>query len=218
MSGEQFQPVQCIFRESPAPLWIISDYETNMKKNTTDDTIVWNSFRKGDDEAYILIYRKYIKDLYFQGLQFTRNKEIIKDCIQDVFTKLYKYRANLGDTDNIKYYLLVSMRNQLLTTISKEKIYVDTGAENADQESQSEKNIEEILIEQEENMTLEEKVNLIMSLLTDRQKEAIRYRYIECLSPEEICALMGLNYQSLQNILSRSLKKIRQYVKKDLSE
>lgn len=189
-----------------------------MKKNTTDDAIVWNSFRNGNDEAYILIYRKYVRDLYLQGLQFTRNKEIIKDCIQDVFTKLYKYRATIGETDNIKYYLLTSMRNQLLTTLSKEKIYVDTESENTNSESLFEKNIEEILIEQEENMTLEDKINLIMSLLTDRQKEAIRYRYIECLSPEEICSLMGLNYQSLQNILSRSLKKIRQYVKKDLPE
>ncbi|WP_352422552.1 sigma-70 family RNA polymerase sigma factor [Proteiniphilum sp.] len=202
--------------ESPDSRWIISDDETNMKKNTTDDTLRWNSFRNGNDEAYILIYRKYIRDLYFQGLQFTRNKEIIKDCIQDVFTKLYKHRASLGDTDNIRYYLLASMRNQLLTVMSKEKIYADTDSDTINPEIQFEMNVEEVLIEREENITLEEKVNLIMSLLTDRQKEAIRYRYIECLSMEEICALMNMNYQSLQNILSRAMKKMRQYVKKDL--
>lgn len=188
-----------------------------MKKDTTDDIIIWSSFRDGSDDAYILIYRKYIRDLYFQGLQFTRNKEIIKDCIQDVFTKLYKYRETLGDTDNIQYYLLASMRNQLLTVMSKEKNYVDTDFGNINPEIlYDERDVEEVLIEREENITLEEKVNLVMSLLTDRQKEAIRYRYIECLRMEEICALMDMNYQSLQNILSRAMKKMRQYVKKDL--
>ena len=194
-------PVYCV---------LISDFETNMKKDTTDDIIIWSSFRDGSDDAYILIYRKYIRDLYFQGLQFTRNKEIIKDCIQDVFTKL-------GDTDNIQYYLLAAMRNQLLTAMSKEKIYVNTDSGNINPEIlNDERDVEEVLIEREENITLEEKVNLVMSLLTDRQKEAIRYRYIECLRMEEICALMDMNYQSLQNILSRAMKKMRQYVKKDL--
>ncbi|SCD21781.1 sigma-70 family [Proteiniphilum saccharofermentans] len=185
------------------------------KSDTNDPVLLWNSFRNGNDDAYILIYRTYVRDLYFQGLQFTKNKEIIKDCIQDVFTKLYKYRSNLGDTDNIKYYLLTSMRNQLLTAISKEKIYMDVEREDTNAGNLPEKNIEDILIEREEDRAMGDKINLAMSLLTDRQREAVRYRYIDCLTPEEICRLMDLNYQSLQNILSRSLKKIRQHLKKD---
>lgn len=180
-----------------------------------DPILLWNSFRNGDDEAYILIYKKYVQNLYYQGLQFTQNKELIKDCIQDVFTKLYKYRSNLKDTDNVKYYLLASMRNQLVTATSKEKAYPDIQPEeNTGLEELTEKSMEDMFIEQEENLAVEEKVNEIMSYLTDRQREAIRYRYIECLNTEEICALMELNYQSLQNILSRSLKKIRQQLKK----
>lgn len=186
-----------------------------MKKDEADDPVLlWNSFRNGNDEAYILIYKKYTQSLYYQGLQFTQNKEIIKDCIQDVFTKLYKYRSNLGDTDNIKYYLLTSMRNQLLTATAKEKVYADVQPESTNVETLSERNVEDILIEKEDSIATEDKVTFVMSLLTDRQREAVRYRYIECLSTEEICTLMDLNYQSLQNILSRSLKKIREHLKK----
>ena len=166
-----------------------------MKKNEADDpALLWNSFKNGNDDAYILIYKKYVQNLYFQGLQFTKNKETIKDCIQEVFTKLYKYRSNLGDTDNIKYYLLASMRNQLLTATSKEKIYTDVQPERTNHEDLTERNIEEILIEQEDNVALDDKISLIMSFLTDRQREAIRYRYIECLDSEKICVLMDLNY------------------------
>ncbi|MFV0539253.1 MAG: RNA polymerase sigma factor [Dysgonomonas sp.] len=179
-----------------------------------DSVLLWNNFRNGNDDAYILIYRKYVQSLYFQGLQITQNKELIKDCIQDVFTKLYKYRSSLGNTDNVKFYLLASMRNQLLTILSKEKRYMDIDMESSNADKSNEQNVEDILIEQENDIALNDKVNSIMSLLTDRQREAIRYRYIECLSTEEICILMDLNYQSLQNILTRSLKKIRQHYKK----
>ena len=186
-----------------------------MEIHEIDDSILlWNSSRNGNDDAYILIYRKYVQSLYFQGLQITRNKEIIKDCIQDVFVKLYKYRSNLGNTDNVKLYLFASMRNQLLTILSKEKKYTDIDEESSDANNLNEQNVEDILIEQEDGVALSDKINSIMSLLTDRQREAIRYRYIECLSTEEICILMDLNYQSLQNILTRSLKKIRQHYKK----
>ena len=49
----------------------------------------------------------------------------------------------------------------------------------------------------------------ILSLLTSRQKEIIYYRFIQEMSMEEICTLMDLNYQSAQNLIQRSLKKIR---------
>lgn len=181
-----------------------------------DSVLLWDNFRNGNDDAYILIYRKYVQSLYFQGFQITQNKEIIKDCIQDVFVKLYKYRSSLGNTDNVKLYLLTSMRNQLLTTLSKEKKYIDI--ERSDVNNLNEQNVEDIFIQQEDEVVLSDTISSIMSLLTDRQKEAIRYRYIECLSTEEICILMNLNYQSLQNILTRSLKKIRQHYKKSYFE
>lgn len=190
-----------------------------MERREIDDSVLlWNNFRNGNDDAYILIYRKYVQSLYFQGFQITRNKEIIKDCIQDVFVKLYKHRSSLGNTDNVKLYLFTSMRNQLLTILSKEKKYMDIDEDSSDVSTINQQNVEDILIEREDNIAISDKVNHIMSLLTDRQREAIRYRYIECLTTEEICTLMDLNYQSLQNILARSLKKIRQHYKKSSLE
>ncbi|WP_455786691.1 RNA polymerase sigma factor, partial [Parabacteroides goldsteinii] len=53
-------------------------------------------------------------------------------------------------------------------------------------------------------------INEILALLTPRQKEIIYYRFIQELSMDEICILMNLNYQSAQNLIQRSLKKVRQ--------
>lgn len=57
---------------------------------------------------------------------------------------------------------------------------------------------------------LQQTVREVLSLLTDRQREIIYYRYIEELSIEEIASLMDMNYQSVQNSIQRSIKKIRE--------
>lgn len=57
----------------------------------------------------------------------------------------------------------------------------------------------------------EEEENLLrlLAVLTERQREAIYYRYIEELNIDEIGVLMDMNYQSVQNLIQRSLKKMR---------
>lgn len=50
----------------------------------------------------------------------------------------------------------------------------------------------------------------LMNQLTDRQREVIYHRFIEELSMEEIGILMQMNTQSVQNLIQRSLKKMRE--------
>lgn len=69
--------------------------------------------------------------------------------------------------------------------------------------------VEEQFIQDEQYKNERKQVEKILSLLTSRQKEIIYYRFIQEMSMEEICTLMDLNYQSAQNLIQRSLKKIR---------
>jgi DNA-directed RNA polymerase specialized sigma24 family protein len=56
----------------------------------------------GDDKAYALFYNNIFEELFSYGMRFTSDRELIKDCIQDVFVKIYSNRSTLGKTDNIK--------------------------------------------------------------------------------------------------------------------
>lgn len=70
--------------------------------------------------------------------------------------------------------------------------------------------VEDEFINNEQYNNQQKKVKEILSILTPRQKEIIYYRFIQEMSMEEICILMDMNYQSAQNLIQRSLKKIRQ--------
>ncbi|WP_165024150.1 RNA polymerase sigma factor [Dysgonomonas sp. ZJ279] len=183
-----------------------------LTKNTFEnDSSLWDSFLKGDDDAYSYIYKKYSKKLFIQGLQFTADRELIKDCIHDVFVRIYHNRNNLSSTNNIKLYLFVALKNSLLNAFKLQKKYTDSidDLETEDFLIETEDTIEEQLINKETENHLKYKVTHLLSTLTSRQKEAVHYRFIESMSIDEICILMDMNYQSVQNLLQRSLKKIK---------
>ena len=43
-----------------------------------------------DEDFFDKLYSKYVQVLFVYGLQFTSDRELVKDCIQDVFVKLYE--------------------------------------------------------------------------------------------------------------------------------
>lgn len=166
----------------------------------------WDNFIAGDDKAYSNLYEEQVQSLYQYGLCFTLDGDLIKDCIQDLFVYLYSNRNHLHKLRNVNVYLLTSLKHNLLR-----KINVINGYSLDDNEVNflSELSVEEEYIEQEANNNEKRKVKKILSLLTSRQKEVMYYRFVQELSMKEICELMDMNYQSVQNLIQRALKKIR---------
>ena len=173
-----------------------------------ESKIKWSQFLAGDNEAYCWIYKVYIQMLFRYGHSFTSDTELIKDCIQDVFTGLYKNRERLIVPNNIKVYLFVDIKNCIQRTLYKESIYERSAMEQVP--FLLEPTVEDEFVNNEQYNNQQKKVKEILSILTPRQKEIIYYRFIQEMSMEDICILMDINYQSAQNLIQRSLKKIKQ--------
>ena len=173
-----------------------------------ESKIRWQRFLLGDNDAYCWLYNAYVQMLFRYGLRFTSDSELIKDCIQELFTTVFKNRKNpCPPPANIKVYLFVSLKNNLFRTLEKQSRY-----EPMEKETDSfllEPTVEEQFIDDESHRTRLNLVEKILKSLTPRQKEIIYYRYIQEFDFNEICTLMNLNYQSAQNLLQRSIKKIR---------
>lgn len=171
-----------------------------------EDSLLWARFLSGDDEAYACIYKRYIQVLFSSALQYTTDKELIKDCIQDVFEKLYKNRDKIKSTDNVKAYLFVILRNSLINALQKEQTYIQYVGKI---ETRVEETPVDHLEKAEEDRSAQDKIQQIFHVLTPMQKEIIYYRYVEGLDIKDIALIVGMNYQSVQNFIQRSLKKVR---------
>lgn len=73
-----------------------------------EDAIVWEKFKSGKQAAFVYIYNTYFQMLMNIGCQLTKDKSLVKDCIQDLFIELISRRSNLGDVKSIKLYLIKS--------------------------------------------------------------------------------------------------------------
>lgn len=172
-----------------------------------ESKIKWEQFISGDNNSYSWLYTTYVQMLFQYGLRFTSDTGIIQDCIQDIFTYIYKNRQKQVVPDNVKVYLFVAFKNNLIRNLYKELTYKQELTE--DIPFLLETTVEDKYIENEQEHNNRKKVEKILSILSPRQKEIIYYRFIQGLNMDEICLLMNLNYQSAQNLIQRSLKKVR---------
>lgn len=76
---------------------------------------LWHSFLDGDDKSFVLIYQRHIDRLLFYGYKLCFDKELVHDCIQEIFIGLFLKRNKLGvNIENLKAYLFVALRNSLI--------------------------------------------------------------------------------------------------------
>ena len=186
--------------------------QANLSNNsmfTQDESYIkWKLFLEGDDQAYSWIYTHYIQVLYNYGLQITPDSEIVKDCIQDVFVKIYKAKKKLNVPQNPKVYLMIALKNNIYNTFNQERLQKNYAFSLYQTEEQL--TVKNEFIDQEARHEEMNNIKRMMKILTPRQREVIYYRFIEELSYDDICQIMGLNYQSAYNLLQRSLQKIRE--------
>jgi len=155
------------------------------------------------------LFRQNIDNLFAYGSKFTADREMIKDCIQDVFVKLYSKRETLESVGCIESYLFVSLHNRIGDEFRKMKKVCDAEINDSCLAAVSE--MEEYQRErQQRTSSLLASVEKHIGKLSPRQREIIRLYYVEQYKYDEICQIMGINYQSVRNLMHRSIVRLRE--------
>ena len=162
---------------------------------------------------FIALYKFYYQDLYAYGVSLGFNTEDVKDAIQEVYLKLYFNERLCIDEKKIKFYLLRSVRNQL---IDWERTKKDTSS--IEEEERSFKlsvSVEESFISDEEDLLLKKRVNRILDLLTDHQREIVYLHFIEEMPYEEIAVMLDMKIQTVRGQVFKAMEKLRKLDSKD---
>lgn len=174
----------------------------------------WRAFKTGDTAAFSHLYQKYSAGLYNYGAKFSMDKDLIKDCIQELFVQIWTFRNSIGNPVHIKNYLYKSFRNLILKKVAQVQKSHDFD-ETEDYEFNVSLNIEEALIEDERRKHISKQLQLTLSGLTARQREAIFLKFYEQLSYEEIAEVMGITVKASYKIMARSLNFLRDNLSKE---
>jgi RNA polymerase sigma-70 factor (ECF subfamily) len=176
-----------------------------LKPFNDKEFIFWNKLKDGNVDALGELYDVFIDELFCYGMQLCKDKSYVMDCIHDLFLNLYKYRKNLATTDNIKYYLLRSLKNQILKKPKSKTFILD---ENALHNNHS-NTIEEQIITSEINDERAYKLSNAINLLSKKQRKALFLRFTEERSYEEIADIMDVSIQTSRTIIYRAIKVLR---------
>jgi RNA polymerase sigma factor (sigma-70 family) len=164
-------------------------------------------FINGDTAAFSKLYNLHVNMLYNYGCKLTTDVELLKDCIQEVFIKIYNKRLELDTVANFKSYIIISLKNKLCDESRKRVNLSDVAVEDLDVLSSD--NIEKDYIANEKEMLDGVFVSKMLDQLSPRQRKAIILYYIEEKKYEDICAIMNMNYQSVRNLIHRGISKLR---------
>lgn len=182
---------------------VFIDCEAKKNAENESDLEIWKAFKKGSSVAYKFIYERNIDSLYRYGISLGAEKEVVLDCIQDLFAEVWLKREKLGKVNKIKNYLFISFRRRLLRLIKRKKNEVNF----------MEPSLIEILINKPiEGSFSDERIHRLkqaISKLSRSKQEVINLRFFHDYSCEEIASIMGIKKQSVYNKISSALKIIK---------
>jgi len=181
--------------------------KTQLSNSDAQTAQLLSKFIEGDPAAFSKLYDMHVNLLYNYGYRLTTDVELLKDCIQDVFIKIYNKRSELSSVINFKSYLLISLKNKLCDESRKRVNLSDVAVDDLDIVSND--NIEKDYIAVEKEKLDSDFVGRMLNLLSPRQRKAIVLYYIEEKKYEDICLIMDMNYQSVRNLIHRGIVKLR---------
>lgn len=155
------------------------------------------------------LYDNQVDSLFAFGTKFTSDREMIKDCIQDVFVKLYTKKDELDTIGNIESYLYVSLRNRINDEFRRNSRNCDDDVNENMIKSICDSSDALSLEKREEEHNRNTKLVRFIKSLSPRQRQIINLYYIEQRKYDDICRIMGINYQSVRNLMHRSLIRLR---------
>lgn len=179
----------------------------NIKEREEAAQALLASYRNGDQNAFVSLYDMYAEMLLNYGLCITTDKELVKDCVQDVFVKLIS-KSNELQVLKVTSYLLISLRNRLLDEFRRKNYMTETAVEEI-RIQRVEGDVENAYIQDERTLNNSRKVQVLMKELTPRQRQVFTLYYLEQRKYEDICEIMQMNYHSVRNLVHRGMLKLR---------
>ncbi len=181
-----------------------------MQPQKDTDIVLWQKLKEGNTDALGHLYDMFIDELFSYGSQFSQDKQKIMDSIHDLFLNLYKYRKNLARTDNVKYYLLRSLKNQILKEPKSKSFFIyDTPFSDQVDSQYITASYEDALIETEFFDERASQLSGALNSLSKKQKQCIFLRFNEDRQYEEIAEIMNVSVQTSRTIIYRAIKVLR---------
>jgi len=177
-----------------------------------DDNVIWQRFLAGEVDAFDRLMTLHFKTLFHYGSKFSKDKEFVKDNIQDLFLILWERRKNLSSEIAVKPYMMASLR-RLMHRNAKSRPTVSDLAFEDNGNFEIEFSVEEEYIENESSLRITRELKRLLDELPERQKEVIYLKFFQEMDRSQIAEIMSISPQTVSNLLQIAIKQLKRYWK-----
>lgn len=175
----------------------------------SDEHLLWQDFLTGDMKAFERLMSGSFRFLFNYGSKFSKDREFVKDSIQDLFLVLWEKKENLNPDAVVRPYLMASLR-RLMHRQSSARAWAGSESLNGDDEHfEIEFSVEEEYIENEATLVRTRQLEKLLKALPRRQKEVVYLKFFQELTREQISEVMAVSPQTVSNLLQIAIKHLK---------
>jgi RNA polymerase sigma-70 factor (ECF subfamily) len=163
-----------------------------------------DQLRLGDATALEALMQRYFDRMARLAWQVLRSRDAAEDVAQEVFIRIWERRATLDPARSIAALLFAAVRNRALNDRKYERVreqyrtaasadLARSGSGESPHDAPDDDAAIEVLIE----------------ALPERQRTAIRLRFIEQLAVPEIASIFGVSANATHQLIFRALETLR---------
>ena len=176
-------------------------------ENFESDQALWDSFKEGDQAALSIIYNKHFKQLHKYGVFISHDRDLVQDCLQELFCRLWSHRGRIAHVHCVRVYLFKSFHRLLIRQlVDRRKWIISFPAQTPFAIMPP---FEQTLIEGEVKSEQVIRLQEHIRSLTKGQREVIFLKFFNDLSYTEISEIMELQVDSVYNLASKALDLLR---------
>lgn len=146
--------------------------------------------------------------LFAYGSKITHDRELLKDCIQDLFYNLYRYNIELKNPEYLEFYLFRSLKNDIIRKTRNnfhEASLTDDGLFQFDLKFQAEQDNNDI----ESNELRVEALRKILQTIDPQKRELLFLKFSTGLNYSEIAEIVGMNPDAVKKQVYRTIDSLR---------
>lgn len=175
---------------------------------TWTDEALMNAYQKGDYEAFEVLYRRYSPRLYGYLKSKLRKNEEVEEVFQTTFSKLHQFRSSYEKGAAFAPWFFTIGYNSLTDLFRKQG--------RTQERLTPEGNVPETPVEAAQDQPSQyssHEISEWISHLDGSQAEALRLRYQEDKSFEQIAEALNVSLSNARQLVSRGSRKLRDLIK-----
>lgn len=182
-------------------------------KRINNDEVLFSAFKKGNKNAFTMLYEKYWEKLYYVAYQHTQSVQESEDLIHEIFMDLWNNRKKIRIKKTVSSYIFTALKYKIFRMYDSKSVR-KRYAESIKQKDNKSSNITEM------ELSFNELYHLIeyeIDKLPERCKVIFKMRRMEEFSVEEVAERLKISPNTINNQMTKASKILKQNLKEYLN-